>query len=188
MSTVVDEIKALAPMKVPELVERYTELMGKKPRRHFAQYLRKRIAFAIQEKEYGGLSSLARKRIAELAAEIKLPLDDEKPSTARRYALSPGTVLTREWKGKPEHVLVREDGFEWEERVFKVSVRSPHLPPPDPLSDHSTSNPPHGGDRWQDVRRPKRAPPRCVACSRISIEVISRRRSSASVAASAARS
>ncbi len=119
MSTIEDQIRALEELDVAALVVRYQELTGKQPRRRFRQYLVKRCAFALQEREFGGLSRVAQKRIAELAAEIKLPLAVTPRNVRTRYpGVRPGTTLVRVWKGEEQRVLVHPEGFEWREQMY----------------------------------------------------------------------
>jgi hypothetical protein len=115
--TVEDQIRALADLDYEALRARYEELVGKPLRQRNAPFLRKRIAYALQEREYGGLSNAARRRIEELAAEIKLPLGEVR--VPRRFdKIQPGTVLRRVWKGTEQCVLVHAAGYEWGGTVY----------------------------------------------------------------------
>lgn len=119
MTSIQDQIRALEELDVPALVVRYQELTGKPPRRRFRQYLVKRCAYALQEREFGGLSRVAQKRIAELAAEIKLPLAVTPRNVRTRYpGVRPGTTLVRVWKGEAQRVRVHAEGFEWREQMY----------------------------------------------------------------------
>ncbi|MBK9386548.1 MAG: DUF2924 domain-containing protein [Planctomycetes bacterium] len=115
--TVEDQIRALADLDYKGLVARYEELVGKPLRQRNAPFLRKRIAYAIQEREYGGLSNAARRRIEALAAEIKLPLGEVRVPR-RSDKIQPGTVLRRVWKGMEQCVLVHAEGYEWNGTIY----------------------------------------------------------------------
>ena len=118
-------INALQGMSIPQLKEKYRELYGKNISVSNKGYLIKKIAWKIQELEYGGLSDHVRKRTLEIAQTMNLP---EKPSPGKliqskkkkrtiksRRLPMPGTVLTREYKGKLIQVTVLEDRyFEYE--------------------------------------------------------------------------
>src|SRR5690606_19029762 len=101
------EIDALQSASVPELVGRYGEVFGRPPRSRNAAWLRKRLAFALQERALGGLSRVARARIDELAADVRLPAATTAPAaSADRHELRPGQTLVRLWRRQRVHVLV----------------------------------------------------------------------------------
>ncbi len=113
------EIDRLRGMKVPELVEQYTELFGKPPRVKHREWLWKRCCWRLQEIRLGGLSETAKKRLEELIAELDLPLPEEQRtvSGALKKAQKPGdppvgTTLVRQWHGQEVRVQVLEGGFE----------------------------------------------------------------------------
>jgi hypothetical protein len=116
------ELAALGKMRMQQLRAKYREAFGEATTSHNAAYLRKRIAWRIQELAEGGLSERARARIAELQQGAPLrerpPLVDARAAaaavarTSRDPALPPaGTVLRRAHKGRNHEVTVQEDGF-----------------------------------------------------------------------------
>jgi hypothetical protein len=120
------ELAALTKMQVPDLAEKYREVFGEPSRTRNKEYLRKCIAWRIQELAEGGLSPLALKRIEELAPQAPTrwrapvtPKDSKDtpapaPMTARDSRLpAPGTVITRMLKEKKHEVKVLADGFEY---------------------------------------------------------------------------
>lgn len=128
------EIADLQRMSVAQLRERYTELFGERPVSGHRVWLVRRIAWRRQALVYGDLSQRARQRAMELAndADLRLtpPRGDQlaaaigvKPSTKastvvdRRLPM-PGTLITRQYKGRMLVVEVREDGFAFEGRNF----------------------------------------------------------------------
>src|SRR5450756_1702348 len=66
IATVAADLAALQRMTGPELAERYIALFGVSPRSRNKDFLRKRLAWRIQELAEGGLSERALARIAEL--------------------------------------------------------------------------------------------------------------------------
>ena len=120
MSTITQQIQELQDMTVAELVVRYEDLHGKPPRVRNKAFLRRRVAWKIQELEFGGLSDRASKRLDELIAQINLPLGDPGPrrelSVHRREPKAPlvGTTLVRTWRDQEIRVEVRANGFEWD--------------------------------------------------------------------------
>ncbi len=118
-------VNALQSMSIPKLKDKYRELYGKEISIANKGYLIKKIAWRIQEIEYGGLSEQVKQRALEIAKTINLPekpsADKLIPAKKKKYKTQnriknrrlpmPGTVLTREYKGKLIQVEVLEDGF-----------------------------------------------------------------------------
>lgn len=121
------ELAALEKMSVGELAEKYRELFGVPTRTRNKDYLRKRVAWRIQERAEGGLSPRALERIALLAPEAPVRwrqpvppkgVEEERatlgPKSARDRRLPPpGTLLRRCHDGVEHEVTVLEDGFEY---------------------------------------------------------------------------
>ena len=122
------QIQALKRMTVAELREKHRELFGAETRSCHKQQLFKRLAWRIQEMEYGGLSERAMRRAEEIASDLDARfLPPRKPKNGdghHREALpirfqpggiqpAPGTVLTREYRGENHQVTVLEKGFEY---------------------------------------------------------------------------
>lgn len=126
------ELAALARMTVGELRENYIAVFGEETRSWNREFLRKRIAWRIQELAEGGLSERARKRAEELARDADLRIRPPDPqalagktvvrrlpaSKDRRLPIA-GTVLTREYRGATVKVTVLDNGFEHEGRVYR---------------------------------------------------------------------
>jgi hypothetical protein len=126
------DLAALGSLTVAGLARKYEELFGAPSRSRNKEYLRKRLAFKIQELAEGGLSPRALARIEELnrnapplgpraaakAARAPEPTTPE-PVPARDPRLpAPGTILTRV-HGKTEHrVTVLDDGFEYKGKPY----------------------------------------------------------------------
>ena len=122
-------------MTVAELRQKHLELYGTETRSHHKDQLFKRLAWRIQELEYGGLSNRAKRRAEEIANDIdarflpprKLKRSEDDPHEilpARVKAIglhpAPGTILRREHRGQVHEVLVLENGrFEYQNRVFR---------------------------------------------------------------------
>ena len=123
-------------MNVRELREKYEAVFGEPTRAGNKDFLFKRIAWRIQSVAEGDLSERARRRAELLARDADLrttaprtPLStlggngtkDVKPasSLADERVPPPGTVLTRNYRGQAYHVVVRDDGFEYDGQVFR---------------------------------------------------------------------
>ncbi len=126
MKPITAEIEELRAMTVPALVVRYTELFGKPPRSRHRTHLWRRCAWKLQEQRLGGLSNMAKARLAELIGEIDLPLGEADPPRSvegnlRRPDDPPvGTVLSRTHRGREVQVRRVEGGWE----VDGVTYRS----------------------------------------------------------------
>ena len=82
------------------LAEHWTEYFGAAPPPRTSRSLMIRaVAYKIQERELGGLSSATRRLLSGQA-----------PAAVRRRALRPGTVLIREWHGVAHQVTIIEKG------------------------------------------------------------------------------
>lgn len=122
------EIARLRGMTVGELRARWRDLNGEEARSRNKEFLFRRLAWRVQELAYGGLSDRAKARAAELAGDA--PLRIRPPKCFEPTALAPpppkrdprlpkvGTVLVRQYHGREIRVAVRDDGFEWNGRMF----------------------------------------------------------------------
>jgi hypothetical protein len=119
------ELAALRQMTPSDLAAKYVALYGCSPRSRNKDFLRKRLAWRIQELAEGGLSERALARIEELRPEAlvqwRRPARAVTATSARALRAaardprlpSAGTVLTRV-HGTTEHsVTVLDDGFEY---------------------------------------------------------------------------
>src|SRR6266581_187203 len=129
-STITARIHALQQMSTAQLREEWRRVMGEEPRSYHRTWLWRRLAWAIQAKEYGGLSARAQERLKELLphAETWMPLGKRAfqdvgtplpvPQTRDPRVPAPGTVLTRKYRGRTIAVTVLEDGFDLEGKRF----------------------------------------------------------------------
>jgi len=127
------QLAALRAMTVGQLRDRYREVFGEPTRSRNKDFLRKKVAWRIQELAEGGLSDRARARIEEFAAHVPVRWRSSKngdahtavtPKAAEASAPDtpverdprlpePGTVLVREHGGVEHRVTVLADGFEY---------------------------------------------------------------------------
>jgi hypothetical protein len=133
---------ALQDMGTRELREEYERLFGEPTRSRNAGWLRRKVAWRVQELAHGDLSDRAQARIDEvldwmdreqrhpIGAHLTAPLPKRLRTRTQMVAghvrkaprdprLPPaGTTLQRAYKGTTHAVLVQEDGFEWRGRRF----------------------------------------------------------------------
>lgn len=122
------ELVALDAMTVGELAEKYRAVFGIPTRSRNKEYLRKHLAWRMQERAEGGLSPRAIERIEQLAPQAPVRWRERiaKQDGAERPAPAaakpdrdprlppPGTVLTRAHNGIEHQVTVLTDGFEYQ--------------------------------------------------------------------------
>jgi len=123
--TMIERINSLRDMTVGQLREKYRDVFGEETKSGNKDWLWKRVAWRIQELEYGGLSERAKNRAAELANEsdirVRVPKSafSAHPDEARKKGAPTGSVLTRKYKGHLYSVRVHETGFEYDGRIFR---------------------------------------------------------------------
>ena len=128
------QIQALRRMTVAELREKHRELFGAETRSRHKPQLFKRLAWRIQELAYGGLSERAKRRALEIENDLDcriLPPRKPADGTDRHHRvlpvhthrtgtpLTPGTIITREYRGIVHQITVLEQGFGYGGTVFR---------------------------------------------------------------------
>ena len=106
------QINALQTMTTEELRDECARLVGKRPGPAArAKFLRRFVAYKLQEAFYGPLSPSAE-------AALDAAAEKEKPAEPKPVAQD-GPRLVREWKGVKHVVTVRDDGsFEYAGRIW----------------------------------------------------------------------
>ena len=116
--SVAARVAALREAPLAELREEWRALFGAEPPINSRDYLRRRLAYRVQELAFGGLKPATVKRLEEMGER----LDGGSLATRRiRADLKPvaGTRLVREWQGVEHVVTVTADGYEWEGRPYR---------------------------------------------------------------------
>jgi hypothetical protein len=109
------DIASLADLGLPELRAFWGKRLGPVPKHQSPDLLRRRIAYELQVRAYGGLKRETRGRLKKLYAAFKA---DPDYTPQANYGLKPGTVLTREWKGATHKVGVLDEGFEYQGKQY----------------------------------------------------------------------
>lgn len=113
----VTKIAALPTLNKAQLLVLWQENFNQPPPPNLRKELMVPVlAYRMQEKEFGGLSHTARKRLREIARS----LGTEKQSDA---GLQSGTRLVRTWRGEVHEVTVTDTGFTYRGREFKSLSR-----------------------------------------------------------------
>jgi len=130
--TVLNQILALKEMRGEELLAKYKELFkGQKPGAINTEYLRKQIAYRLQELAYGGLSNEAKTRLEQLITvydpinnrllrKVKNPNGSKAETNRDRRLPIPGSMITKIYKGNALKVKVLEKGFEYEGKHYRT--------------------------------------------------------------------
>ncbi|MFO7856830.1 MAG: DUF2924 domain-containing protein [Paracoccaceae bacterium] len=116
--SVAARVAALREAPLAELREEWRALFGAEAPITSRDYLRRRLAYRVQELAFGGLKPATVKRLEEMGER----LDGGNVITRRiRADLKPvaGTRLVREWQGVEHVVTVTADGYEWEGRSYR---------------------------------------------------------------------
>ena len=127
------EIMELKEKSLDELKAKYEELFpGQQAPSNNKVFLWRKIAYRIQELEYGGVSVENQSKIEQLIQQYDpinnraLRPNDATENRPKKTNLSrdkrlpiPGTVITKEYKGISLQIKVLESGFEYNNKVYK---------------------------------------------------------------------
>lgn len=119
-------IEKLQQLSRPELIQKWKKLFGTNSPQHARKdYLIKHIAWELQAKEQGGLSTQSKKQLDKLASNLadnnKINEQELKQTCQKNHTLEikAGTKLIREYKGEKYEVTAIEKGFEYQGRQYK---------------------------------------------------------------------
>jgi hypothetical protein len=118
MSLLDDRLSALAAMSQAQLRAEWRRVhKGQVMPSGLGRDLASRaIAWRMQEHLNGGLPPAALRELNRLARQIK---ENGDLDISHELRLKPGTKLVREWHRRIYHVLVLEDGFQFEDRHYR---------------------------------------------------------------------
>ena len=102
------QLLTLAGMPRPQLCDKWRDLYGSEPPNSSREFLRRRLAYRIQEIMYGGLDPALKAALTVGNAPVK-------PTTALRD----GTKIVREWHGREYEVVVRGEKYEYAGKLYR---------------------------------------------------------------------
>ncbi len=129
-ATIAGRIVQLQAMTVGQLREEYEKVFAEPARSRNRTWLWRRLAWRLQELEYGGLSERAQRRLEELMPEAEIALrvprgrfqayrDAAVRQTRDPRLPRPGTVLMRNYKDQRIVVEILADGFSYKGQVYR---------------------------------------------------------------------
>jgi Protein of unknown function (DUF2924) len=115
---ILDEIRRLETMTIAELKQNWRKLLGS----HVPPFAKRGLltqvlAWELQVNAFGGLPPTLHRQLLALGSGNSL--DACQIEAVQIPTLRPGVKLLRVWKGVTHHVMVTEDGYEWQNRQCK---------------------------------------------------------------------
>lgn len=102
-----EQVAAIGDMDLEALRSTWRERYGTPPSLRSVPNMRMLLAWRIQSEVWGGLDDQTRRLLAR-----------NSPTQKEGRHLGIGARLTRHWNGRDVEVIVQEDGFHWEGRVY----------------------------------------------------------------------
>jgi hypothetical protein len=116
--SVLAQIAGLKSSATTELKARWRQLFETEPPPYNRRFLESRLAYRIQELEYGGLKPTTIARLEALGEQLDGGKIDVRRQRADDRPIA-GTRLIREYQGVEHCVTVCDDGYEWQGRPYK---------------------------------------------------------------------
>jgi hypothetical protein len=115
-----NEIARLRGLDVGELRARWHTVFRRAAPPHLPRYLLFRIlAYRLQADQLGDLDADSRRVLDRIGSGSSDEIDRLMADLNRpRTELRPGTLLTREWDGHLQRVMVLADGFTWNGKTY----------------------------------------------------------------------
>jgi hypothetical protein len=111
------EVAALAALTIGELKAAWSKRFHEDPPRvRSRQLLLRLFAWQIQVEALGGLDASTERKLRDISKALER---DGTYEPKIRHDLSPGIVLTREWKGEIHKVTATADGFDFRGKRYK---------------------------------------------------------------------
>jgi hypothetical protein len=110
------EIRRMHDLTLHQLRTLWLTQIGRLPKHQSADLIRRRLAYELQARRYGGLRPDIRRRLRQLYQALKA---DPNHLPLSNYNLKEGTVLTKVWRGATHKVGVLAEGFEYQGHRYK---------------------------------------------------------------------
>ena len=112
-NSVLRQLAALQKMSLCDLREKWKDLYGSEPPNCGQVFIRRRLAYRVQELFYGGLKKDVKETL------LNSETADAKSQNSNERAFTDGTRLVRVWNKKEHEVTVVAGGFEYEGQEFR---------------------------------------------------------------------
>jgi hypothetical protein len=116
-----DEITHLRDLDLKGLRTRWRGVFRGPPPEHLPRHLLVgMLAYRMQAQVYGDLDSATVRLLKQIGSggaqvdAVGLTAEHEQ----RRASIKPGTILVREWNGRPHRVMVVDAGFAWNGKTY----------------------------------------------------------------------
>jgi hypothetical protein len=120
VSELEDEIAHLRDLDLRGLRARWHSVFRRKAPDHLPRHLLYRmIAYRLQAERLGDLDRDTQRFLDRVAAGTRDGDELQTGSNLSRHGLHPGTILVREWDGKPQRVMVLDQGFAWNGTTYR---------------------------------------------------------------------
>ena len=115
-SDVADRLARVQTLDQRVMRQEWRRLYRAEPPRLSRDLMMRALAYRIQEIAFGGLSKATLRRLATLAAGFE---SDGRIAAPTQPRIKLGARLVREWHGRTHAVVVTEDGFEFEGKLYR---------------------------------------------------------------------
>jgi hypothetical protein len=109
-------IRSLPTLPKERLVSLWEENFSKTPGKIRPELMLPILAFRIQERAYGGLSTETKDRLRQVMDSLE---PKRRSHNEARNRFKQGTRLVREWKGKTHEVILTDDGYDYLGKKYK---------------------------------------------------------------------
>ena len=116
ISAITALVHSLPTLPKERLVELWKENFGKAPGRIRPELMRPILAFRIQERAYGGLSTETKDRLRQVMGSLE---PQRRSNNEARNRFKSGTRLVREWKGKTHEIILTDNGYDYQGKKYK---------------------------------------------------------------------
>ena len=113
--TLKEEVAALATMSPAQLRNKWQQVYREVPPPFAPDLLARGIAYRLQERVYGKLTTATRREIERLQKQFE---KTGEVLTEACATTKPGTLLVRMWKREQHHVLILDHGYMYRDRRY----------------------------------------------------------------------
>ena len=115
-TSITEQLAQLPSLPMENLWALWDEFFEQRPAHHNRTYIENRLAYKLQERTFGGISTTLRRRLERIGETGEVPNQKRRAETQ----FAPGTTMVREYNGITYQVAVLADGrFELDGRPFK---------------------------------------------------------------------